>query len=115
MNNIAELVKENRNEAVEILKKHGGRIEFVTYTDEEEIWDNINEAQPPHVIVSLGLCGELADVAVLSVSVDERGRVWLMVYDINEVYNVGYGKVSVNDCVSYSDNEVYTYIIENYL
>ena len=116
MKSIAKLVNENRNEAYELIKQAGGRIDFVddiikgSTDDSEDDWNgNPSEYCLPWVVT--GYDEGLIDTAVLAVKLGEKeGHIEFLAYDAEEWEC--YGWISYAECCSNTDNEVYMFIEE---
>lgn len=116
MKSIAKLVNENRNEAYELIKQAGGRIDFVddiikgSTDDSEDDWNgNPSEHSLPWVVT--GYDEGLIDTAVLAVKLGEKeGQIEFLAYDVEEWEC--YGWISYAECCSNTDNEVYMFIEE---
>lgn len=119
MHNISKLVLENKQEAYDIVKANGGKIEFVDDIihnnpddDEEDDWDGDPCEQNIPWAVGNG-CDMLIDAAILAVRCGEKeNELDFLVYD-NENYNV-MGWLSCSDFAYTTENAVYEHIGENY-
>ena len=116
MKSIAKLVNENRNEAYELIKQAGGRIDFVddiikgSTDDSEDDWNGCpSEYDLPWVVT--GYDEGLIDTVVLAVKLgEEEGDIEFLAYDADEWQCNGW--ISYSDCCSNTDNEVYMFIEE---
>ena len=119
MKDIATLIRENRKEAIELLKGHDGMLFFVDennvdMTDEKKpkyVGDNIMKENIPWVIVPF--TDDLADIAVLGVRLGED--------ELNNtiIEFIGFDKEPMavlwfddTECASSSENEIYLAIDE---
>ena len=117
MHDITKLIQENRKEAYEIIKAHGGKIEFVEdiihndpEDDYQDDWNGCIVAQNVPWCILEG-CDHLMDVAVLAVKCSEReGQVDFLIYD-NELDEV-FGWESDATCCNNTENYVYEFIGE---
>ena len=114
MKQIFNIVNENRKEAIDLVKKNGGRIDFVegiirNNPDDpvEDSWDGyIAEEEVPWVIMGLD---SIVDTAVLAVRLDGEKLLFLC-YDVESGWV--YGWYSCATCCGHTDNEVYLFIEE---
>ena len=116
MHNLSVFVEENKKEAIEIVKAHNGRIDFVKDIihnnpddyEEDDFLGDIGDYQCPIVIMGGDNC--LDDCAVLSVVYDEsKNNLMAWVMDTNtsgEIIN-GWYYCSFD---SYSEDDVYQHI-----
>jgi len=120
MQDITKVINENRNEAYDLIKGLGGRIDFVediikgTTDDSEDDWQgDPNEHSLPWVVV--GYDEGLIDTAVLAVKCGERnelpnGDIEFLAFDVEA--GECYGWISYATCCSNTENEVYMFIEE---
>lgn len=116
MKSIVALVNENRNEAYELIKQAGGRIDFVddiikgSTDDSKDDWNGCpSEYDLPWVVT--GYDEGLIDTVVLAVKLgEEEGHIEFLAYDADEWKCNGW--ISYADCCSNTDNEVYMFIEE---
>ena len=118
MVDLYEGLRKNREEAYNIVKAHGGRIDFVDdiikgETDDDDDWDgDANEHSLPWTILS----GDelLCDIAVLAVKCSEKeGELDFLAYEVDGNFDC-MGWFNTIECNSLSDNEIYLYIAERY-
>ena len=112
MIHIEEFIEKNKQEAIEILKAHNGRIDFVEdgdALDTGEWCGNPNEVEVPWVIYAPG---ELADLAVLSVRLNEKGEMEFYGLDVDVIEASDW--FYVTDCVSNTENEIYEFLGDGY-
>ena len=116
MLDIVQIIKKNREEAYELIKSVGGRIDFVeniikgSTDDSEDDWHgDLNKVNVPFVILSFN--DELADTAVLSVKCGENeGDIVFLGYDVDEWTCSGWS--SYAECCSNTDNDIYLFVDE---
>lgn len=112
MKQIFQIVNQNREEAIELVKKNGGCIDFVENIirnnpddPDEDDWDgDIAEEEVPWVITGLAT---VIDTAVLAVRLEGDCLLFLC-YDVDE--NLVYGWQTYATCCGHTDNEVYLFI-----
>lgn len=120
MKDIRELIEENKKDAVAIINKYGGRIDFVdvqhgavdldgSFDDDEDDWlGNIDEVNVPIVLMEFDGF-PYKDVAVLSVKTN-GSDIEVLAYVIDTEMVVGWK--SVKKCYFYSENNVFMFIEE---
>ena len=117
MQDISKVINENRQEAYDLIKQAGGRIDFVTDIikndpddDSQDDWKgNPNEHSLPWVVT--GYDEGLIDTAVVAVKCGKKeGQIEFLAFDV-ESYEC-YGWVSYAECCSNTENEVYMFIDE---
>ena len=112
MKQIFQIVNQNREEAIDLVKKNGGRIDFVEDiirnnpdNPDEDDWDGyIAEEDVPWVLMALDC---IVDTAVLAVRLDNN-RLMFLCYDVEK--QEVYGWYSRTTCCAHTDNEVYLFI-----
>lgn len=112
MKNIIDLVLENRNEAYNLIKDRGGKINFFDLNISDDNWEEcIYEYDLPWVIVDHD--EGLIDLAVLAVKCgDNDGDIEFFTFDY--INGECYGWIPCARCCSCSDYQVYMFI-EEYL
>ncbi len=117
MQDISKVINENRQEAYDLIKRAGGRIDFVSDIikndpddDSQDDWiGNPNEYSLPWVVT--GYDEGLIDTAVLAVKCEEKeGQIEFLAFDVEA--DECYGWVSYAECCSNTENEVYMFIDE---
>lgn len=116
MLDIAQIIKKNREEAYELIKSVGGRIDFVediikgSTDDSEDDWNgDPNNVSLPWVILAFD--EELVDTAVLAVKCGENeGDIVFLGYDVAEWTCSGWS--SYAECCSNTDNDIYLFVDE---
>ena len=117
MIDIATLVRQNREEAYELIKKAGSRIDFVESIikndpddDSQDDWNgDPNDASLPWVILAFD--EELVDTAVLAVKCgEEKGCIEFLGYDVAEWTCLGWS--SYAECCNNTDNDIYIFVDE---
>lgn len=112
MVNISNFIKQNRFEAIEILKAHNGRINFVEdgdALDNGEWCGNPYDIAVPWVITAPA---GLADIAVLAVRLNEKDEIEFYGLDVEVIEASDW--FSWADCVANTENEIYEYLGQNY-
>lgn len=116
MKKVSEVIEQNRLEAVDIIKAHGGRIDFVcgiTLSDDGKYdWhgdeDALRKENVPYVVVSSNEYS--ADyLSVLSVSLDDNDNIVFLAYWYEFQVVITFSYVDFN-----TDNFVYEYLGEHY-
>lgn len=105
MHNISKLVQENKQEAIEIIKKNGGSISFVGDVAPDKWIGNLNEVKLPFVIIS---DLPIFDCAVLAVRLTESGEIEFYGLDV-DIYEASMWR-EVSECANNTENEIYEYI-----
>lgn len=108
MKDVIALVLENRNEAYNLIKDRGGKINFFDLNiSNNNLDERIYDYDFPWVIISYD--EGLIDVAVLAVKCgDNDGDIEFFTFDF--INDECYGWISCAECCSYSDNQVYIFI-----
>ncbi len=106
MKEITSIIKENKAEAIEIIKAHGGKIDFVSRDEDGEL--EFNNESVPWVVYDCN--GNLGDFAVLSVSVNDKDEIEFTAFD-NEYYE-NVDDCTTDECVNYTENEIYLFLGE---
>ena len=105
MKDITPIIEENCKEAIEIVKKNGGRIDFVEGIVDDNWDDNPNMYNVPWVVV--GYDEGIIDTAVLAV---RNNGVCLEFLAFDNVACECYGWIYSAECCSNSENEVYMFL-----
>ena len=101
MKSIGKIVKENKEEAYELLKKAGGHIDFAEGLDEDGAFDDCGDCPP----VIFGM-EELIDGIALAVRIgEEPNSIEFWGYDCGLLDNVDW--MDTDDCLQYTENEIY--------
>ena len=114
MHDISKLIRENRKEAYDIIKAHGGKIEFVKDiihnnpdNDEEDDWiGSIGEENVPWVILGFD---EIVDTAVLAVKCGKNEpNIEFLAFDNDSYECIGWCDDA--SCCSNTENAIYEVI-----
>lgn len=107
MHNIGKLVRENKAEAIDIIKAFGGEISFIGGKAPEgnEWLDGVDKKALPWVIV---YDCELIDMAVLAVRLNESGEIEFYGFDTKVPEASDWREVS--ECANGTENEIYEFI-----
>jgi len=122
MKNIVELVKDNKEEAIDIINDKGGRIDFVDvrhgavdldgwFDDDEDDWfGDIDKVNVPIVLMRFDGF-PYKEMAVLAVKTSDKG-IEMLVYAIGMEEVIGW--YSTDDCRFLSENYIFEFI-KNFL
>jgi len=110
------VTENNKKEAIEILRKHGNRINFAhaledgSLTEDNFDYSDLDTVEDDYPCVILDGGNGPYDAYVLAVKVNTENEIEILVLDPEENYTEW---VSVATCCSYSENDVYL-TIDNY-
>jgi len=105
MHNISKLVRENKAEAIDIIKAFGGEISFIGGVEPKEFNDNPYKLNVPIIILD---CAELIDCAVLAVRLNESGEIEFYGFDTKVPEASEW--FTASECANNTDNEIYEFI-----